>query len=850
MASPSPFTQAQWIWHPEWSEDLVGPAGGFVHFRKAATIETIPTEPVRIHITADTRYKLFVNSTLVHMGPVKGDERLWFYDEVDIQPYLQAGANYVSVRVLRFHYATSYATSFPRLPYAGLFIRNAVQSENPPVNVQTDSTWETALDLSSRLRVDLKEDDFLHVYEDVDYTRDVAPIWVQAKCLNFPSSHGLTAPWNLSARMIPPLRLKSTMLKGIRNIKSTLPPDDWQNVILSPPGAVSTPHIHLPAGSTHRLELEAHHHLTAMISFHFQRPTHSGGTLRVVYSECYEEEPDQIPYLRCKGDRCDSTKQLIGPEDKYKFGGVSTTQPKFDAREVEDEIFVPFHFRTFRFLVVEIQAGQDSDLIFKGIELSTINYPLETRSQIRAQSLNTTDSILYNQIWDTSLRTLQNCLHDTYEDCPFYEQLQYAMDTRSSILFTYCVSGDDRLARQAIIQLHNSYQPHIGLTGSRAPSQQLQIIPHFSLFWICMVADHFQYSGDADFVRQFLSACDGVLESFYRRIDPQTGLVRSVMDSPHWDFVDWTDPWRPMGIPQAAARTGFCSFTSMLYAYTLNRAANLLLGIGRGGLAAEYRDRAQAVVQAIQTHCFDGRFYTDGLASMAIPSQDYSQHSQIWAVLCGCASGTQAAQILQHSLSTVKEISPTPTRTFAPVSIAMSFYTLRALSLVGGTLYNELFHGFWEPWKAQLGLNLTTWMEDTVSQRSDCHAWGSTALYEFPAEVAGIQPAEPGWAKIAFQPRVSLFPTVEISVPFGCKWDTGQSQTPRRPSGIAHVKWHTEDNGTIVLSLKLEMDADTDDSDLDKRALPAPPPVLLAFPDGTVEEVYDSSSTIVRTINL
>ena len=418
-----------------------------------------------------------------------------------------------------------------------------------------------------------------------------------------------------------------------------------------------------------------------------------------------------------------------------------------------------------------------------GINLTTTNYPLEVLASFQTPETKNPTS----ELWNTSIHTLRNCMHDCYEDCPFYEQLQYAMDIRSSALFTYNLSSDDRMARQAMIQLHNFYRANTGLTASRAPAHQYQIIPHFSLYWICMITDHYEYFGDGEFVRKFVSVCDGVLESFNRRIDPEIRLVRSldaVASVAQWDFTDWADEWKPFGIPPAGERTGFLSYTNMLYAYTLKRIAGLLSGIGRSSLAFEYLSRADTVVSAIKIHCFDGQVFTDGLSFNLNPEQDFSQHSQVWAVLCGAAVGEQASTILRTSLSSPK---------FTVTSISMSFYTLRALSLAGGNIYNAYFHAFWNPWKAQLAQGLTTWLEDTVSQRSDCHAWGSSPIYEFLIEVVGIRSGD---GVIKFDPRVSLFPELKAKVPF----------VVNKMRGVAHVNWMKEEGDKVKVELDLQFD--------------------------------------------
>ncbi|OAL44873.1 Six-hairpin glycosidase [Pyrenochaeta sp. DS3sAY3a] len=768
-----------WMWHPSFSEERVDSSGLIVIFRRRfMNPESCPSS-VFIHITADTRYKLYVNGQEVAFGPVKGDQSLWFFDQVDIGPFLRQGQNQITVRVLRLFFATNYAPSFPRLASGGLRIKTVDGHPLWQSLLDSSADWETVVDERTTLRIDEPEDNFLHIYEKSVPSKGEVLSWVPAKLLEFKNSTGNAPPWNLLPRQIPSFALCKTQFSAIHNVESALPTHLWEATLIGlPQGFQGADTIVLLPGTKHRLDLEMQHHTTAFVRFKFRRPTHGGAILRVTYSESYEDEPEITPGTRRKEDRCNYSKSLYGPSDIYEFEGLdSFTDDGWSTSQ--HEIFAPFHWRTLRFVRLEIQVAS-TPLILENVDVETVNYPLDVQAAVQVDG-KSREGEMWDRLWSISIRTLRNCMHDCYEDCPLYEQLQYAMDTRSSALFTYLVSGDDRLARQAIMQIHSSFQARLGLTASRAPTQRQQYIPHFSLYWVCLVSDHFEYFGDKTFVRTFLPVIDAILSYFDSRIE-EYGLVTSEIRPGIWNYVDWTQQWKPHGVPPAIQRTGISTFSNELYAYTLHTAGKLVAALGRPAVADEYHRRTAAVLKALKTHCFDGTFFTDTVAT-ASTSTDYSQHCQVWAVLSGVVTGHSAQQLLRRSMEGVQN------GTLVKESVSMAFYTLRALSLAGGTLYEELFRDFWAPWRQQLEQNLTTWVEDDVSQRSDCHAWGSVPISELIIEVLGVRPATPGCAVIEFRPRTTLFRTISARVPL--RMNDG------RRRGALQISWKTGDLGNV-----------------------------------------------------
>ena len=130
---------AYWIVAP----NTPGTAYGVYHFRKSINLSAKPASFI-IDVSADNRYKLYINGTLVSVGPARGDTYYWNYEAIDIAQYLVTGKNSVAATVWN---------DGPDRPEAQISLRTAfiVQGESKNEEIlNTDTSWKCIRDTAYR----------------------------------------------------------------------------------------------------------------------------------------------------------------------------------------------------------------------------------------------------------------------------------------------------------------------------------------------------------------------------------------------------------------------------------------------------------------------------------------------------------------------------------------------------------------------------------------------------------------------------------------------------------------------------------------------------------------------------
>ena len=694
---------------------------GVYHFRKEISMETIPANFV-VHVTADNRYRLFVNGVPVSSGPARGDLYNWYYATLNIAPYLKPGKNLIAAMVWNMGTLAPVAQISQQ---TGFLLQGNTDVEKL---VNTNASWKVirnesyhpcSSDNSSRLKTymvigpgdSVLADKYPWGWEQLAYNDQQ---WQSAIVVTGPSSfqYGTDNLWTLQPSIIPAMYEQRKNITRISRIGERVQP-----VLFDAAHPLT-----LPANATSTILFDQGENTVAYPEL---RVTNGkGATIKVTYAEALVNAAGE------KGNRNEiAGKHIIGNYDVWVTDG-------------NDRTFRPLWLRTYRYIQLDIVTGNEP-LVIADFYGQATGYPFEERAKFSSNDTSLQD------IWRVGWRTARLCAGETYFDCPYYEQLQYEGDTRIQSLISLYVSGDDRLMRKAILDFYHSRVPE-GLTQGRYPSNRLQVIPPFSLYWISMLYDYMMHRNDAAFLEPFLIPAMAILDWYEKKIDHNRSMLGPMK---WWNFTDW-DLSFPSGTPPGAT-DGNSSIITLQYVYTLEQAAALFTHFKQNTIAQKYLALANQLRKGVYANCFD---VTKGVMANTPEKKSFSQHANIMGVLAGAIPAKQAPEVMQKVLTDAS---------LSQATFYYRFYLNLALQKAG---MGDLYYSQLKPWRDMIANGLTTFAENPDPTRSDCHAWSSSPNYDFLATICGVKPAAPGFTKVVIEPHLGALTEVSGEIPHPSGW--------------------------------------------------------------------------------
>lgn len=690
FAATAAGARPEWVTHPEAPAAAAARRPIVLQFRKTLDLAKAPRSFI-VRVSADNRYVLYVNGGRVDAGPSRGDLAHWRYRRLDIGRYLRAGTN-----VIAAHVWNAAGTA----PVAQMSARTGfwLDAEDDAVALDSGGGWQVRVDPSRQflpaqpaMVAAVGEKYYvggavetLDAALAVDWTGAASPGggWQAA----VPAVTDGVAPWTLVEDRLPQMRYDLGSVGRVVRAEGTAVPRFPERPLT------------IPARSTVTLLINTGRNQVA-----YPELTVSGGKgaeVQLTYAEALYD--GKMDYL---ADRAQvAGGKLAGLTDTFKpDGGAHRT-------------FQPLWWRAWRFVELKVTTG-DQPLVLERMVRRETGYPFAAKARF------VSDDPALNRIWQIGWDTLRFDAHETFMDTAYWEQLQYAGDTRIEALISYAVSGDARLGAQALDAFAHSAEG--GLPKSRYPSSLKQSIPPFALLWIGMLHDYWLWHPDAAPVRRNLGVMRSTVD-WYAKYVGTDGLVGT---TPGWEFIDWRPGLDNYPQTRDSAQTERC-IVSLFYLGALRQAADLEEALGEAAGAGPNRAAATKLSEAIERQCWSAE---RGLYADQPAKTSFSQHANVLAVLYDVAPKARQRGLLERITLPGQGIAPP--QKITPTTYYFAFYLIRAFDHAGlADRYPDLL----KTWRDLLGQNFTTWPETPDPSRSDSHAWTAHPTADLLGLVAGI----------------------------------------------------------------------------------------------------------------
>jgi len=454
----------------------------------------------------------------------------------------------------------------------------------------------------------------------------------------------------------------------------------------------------------------------------------------------------------------------IGPRNADSRNFAS----RYIARDGRQTFMHPFLRLGGRYLQLHVSGAKRFVLHYAGLRPTP--YPLEHRGRFE------TSDWLLRTIYDVSVRTLELCMHEHYEDCPWREQSLYANDARNQALCGYYAFGEYRFPAASFMLFAETLRDD-GYTEMCAPARIEFTIPSFSMLWVADLGDHYLYSGDASLARSVWPKVSRMMDTHLSR------LVDDVLPCPtgngYWHFYDWAaglaGGYGPGYERVFVDGVRFDAPLNACFVMALDAAVRL-------ARAADDPTAAERIAQ--QARRLRAGFH----------AKFWNTERELYKTYVGCDAPDHWAELTQSLALCIdacpdnltdalrRHLARSDTELVA-TTLSQSLYKFWALLQDAPRYGGWVFQTVADQWSGMLRQGATSFWEtlqgaeDFDHAGSLCHGWSAIPVYLYHAYLTGIRPLEPGFRRFVVDPVVSagsgsaaVVPTPAGPIEFSWRW--------------------------------------------------------------------------------
>lgn len=715
-----PIDRAVWIWYA----DHRAGERAFVRFTLPFTLEE--SAELVFDVTADQRFILRIDGQEIGRGPDRSELGGWAFHRYRIRPAVGAHTLEALVWWLpRDERPVAQVSAFPAFAVAGIDHADTLLSTGTaPWRARLINGW-TSRPKDFQLKYHVIGCGF-HIAGGTPEEDLTEPVTVARGGDTFTGD--LHTPWRCEPSPLPE-QARSPFAGGrlcwtqddhnTQMKKNTLRPE-WAHLVAGEP-------ITIPPSSEVQLLWDFETYVCAYP--HLQVEGGKGGHITMEWAEALYTDASPSAHTP-KGHRGEvAGKYWLGFGDSIDLPGGEATYE------------VPW-WRSGRYLRLTLRTAKEA-LVIKDARPLQTGHPFSRRWKF-ASDEDLTDVL---ELCESGLR---HCVHETFVDCPYYEQMQYVGDTRTQALTWLAATGDRRPVQRAL-ELFDRSRWVNGFVAERCPTDRLQMSATYSLIQPLILKDYAWWTDDATTVRRLLPGTRSMLEHALACLD-EDDLPSKL---PGWLFVDWVArPDWPFGTP-GGTKEGLSAPVALHMPVALLAMAAIETHFGEELLAQRWTAWADRVFRAIVKRFFHS---ARGLFADNAEATRWSEHAQALALA--------AAPLLDKEQSTkLRETLLSPTDDLATASVYFSYHVHEAFVEAGNGDALRARFGFW---KDLLEKGFVTTVEAPEPARSDCHGWGAHPLYHCLTGIAGIRPAAPGFRRVRIAPLPGSLNSVHAAIPHPC----------------------------------------------------------------------------------